>query len=92
MKAIFVFFIAFAHILFLFHAYRTGAFGLALPYMLKISMWLGCSSVAAGIAYYFACSGLPVLKSRVPKLIFAFVATCISLYAGVFLAFNVFGT
>lgn len=92
MQVIFVFFIACAHIIFLFLAYRTGVVGLQLPYMSKIAIWLGCSSGAAGIAYYFTCSGLWVLKTRVPKLIFALVATCISLYVGVFWAFNVLGT
>jgi len=91
-KAIFVCLTAGAHVTFLFLAYYTGLFGMALPYMLKTSIWLGCSSVAAGIAYYFSCFGLPALTSRAPRITFALIATCISLYVGVFLAFNSFGT
>lgn len=91
-KAISLVLIAAAHIVFLVFAYGTGVFHMALPYMLKISIWLGCSSIAACIAYYFTCSGMPALTARGPKIIFALVATGISLYTGVCVAFNVFGT
>jgi hypothetical protein len=86
--------IAAAHIAFLFGAYGTGFFGLgqSLPYMAVISLWLGASSVLAGVAYFRAGAGLRWLSSWVLSLSFSFAAAAASLYAGVFLAFNTFGT
>jgi hypothetical protein len=87
--------IAATHIAFLFGAYGTGFFGLSqsLPYMAVVSLWLGASSVLAGVAYFRAGAGLRWLSSSpVLTLSFSFAAAAASLYAGVFLAFNSFGT
>ena len=91
-KAMSLFLIAASHIVFLVFVYGTGVFQMPWPYMLKISLWLGCSSIVACLAYYFSYPGKPALTSQKTKIIFALVATGISLYIGVFVAFNVFGT
>lgn len=86
--------IAVAHVAFLFGAHGTGFFGLAgsLPYMGVLAIWLGASSVLAGFAYFKAGARLPWLSSPARDLPFAFTAAAISLYLGVFLSFNTFGT
>lgn len=86
--------IAVIHIAFLFSSYGTGLFGLgpSLPYMAVIAIWLGVSSVLAGLAYFKVGSRWPRLSSPALSVPFALAATLVSLYAGVFLAFNTFGT
>jgi hypothetical protein len=86
--------IAVAHAGFLFGAYGTGFFGLGalLPYMGMIAIWLGASSLLAGYAYFKASTQLPWLSSPARGLSFALAATAISLYIGVYLAFNTYGT
>jgi hypothetical protein len=80
--------IAAAHIAFLFGAYGTRFFGLPLPSAIAPTIWLGASSLVAGLAYYFASAKVASARSAA----LAVVATGISLYVGVFLAFNTFGT
>lgn len=80
--------IAIAHIAFLFGAYGTKFFGIPLPSAVATVVWLGVSSFVAGLAYYFASSKSASARS----LALAVVATGLSLYAGVLLAFNTFGT
>ena len=65
-KLILVLLVACTHVAFLFFAYSTGVFGLALPYMMKIAIWLGCSSLIAGIAYYMVYSGYPIFRTKMP--------------------------
>lgn len=80
--------IATAHIAFLFSAYGTKFFGLPLPSAVAPVVWLGASSLAAGLAYYSASAKTPSARSAA----LAIVATGASLYTGMFLAFNTFGT
>jgi hypothetical protein len=86
--------IAIAHVAFLFGAYGTGFFGLArlLPYHVVIAIWLGASSLVAGYAYYKAGAGLRGLSRQAIRIPFSFAAVAISLYVGMFLAFNTYGT
>jgi hypothetical protein len=77
------------HVAFLFGAYGTHFFGLHLPYHLAIAIWLGVSSLIAAVAYYSAFSRLN--KGNV-QVLSTIVATCSSLFVGVFLAFNIYGT
>lgn len=86
--------IACAHVAFLIGAYGTGLFGAArfLPYPAVLAIWLGGSSLLAGLAYFRAGSGLARLSRPMIAFSFAVIATAISLYVGVFGAFNSFGT
>ncbi len=86
--------IAAAHAGFLFGSYGTGMFGFAraFPYMVVIALWIGASSALAGVAYFKVGTRLPWLSSSARGISFALAATLVSLYAGVFLAFNTFGT
>ena len=86
--------IAIAHVSFLFGVYATGFFGMAklLPYHVVVAIWLGASSLVAGYAYYKAGAGLHWLSHQAIRIPFSFAAVAISLYIGVFLAFNAFGT
>jgi hypothetical protein len=84
--------VAAAHIAFLFGAYGTGFFSLTrfLPYAVVLAMWLGLSSVLAGWGYFKIAASL--LDSTLARLLLSATAVAISLYAGVFFAFNTFGT
>ena len=90
----FLLLIAVAHIAFLFGGYGTGLFGLAasLPYVAVLVIWLGLSSALAGFGYFKIGSAWPRLSTPILSVPFAFFATSVSLYIGVFLAFNTFGT
>jgi hypothetical protein len=80
--------IAAAHVAFLFGAYGSKFFGLHLPYGVIIFLWLGVSTGLAGFGYFKAVSRL----SANGRLVVALVAAAASLYVGVFLAFNTYGT
>ncbi|KRA14694.1 hypothetical protein [Lysobacter sp. Root604] len=85
--------IAAAHIAFLYGCYGARFFGLPLSYNATMAVWLGVSTIAAGIAYARAAAGLAWFSGRTPlRHLFAIAAAGISLYAGVFWAFNAFGT
>jgi hypothetical protein len=89
---IFLLLIAAAHVVFLYVSYGTGMFHLPLPAAVKTALWLGGSSLAAGVAYFKVASTIPGIASRKNAFVFSGLATCVSLYAGGFLAFNAFGT
>ncbi len=84
--------VAAAHIAFLVGAYGTGFFSLSdhLPYALVLILWLGCSSVLAGWGYIKAYEG--ILKSTWASLLLSILSVAGSLGAGLFFAFNTFGT
>lgn len=88
--------IAGTHIAFLFFGYGSHFFGLRLPSSVAISVWLLVSSVVALVSYWAALNRSPLWSSvryRSEKLAACAVpATLVSLYAGVFFAFNTFGT
>ena len=85
--------IAAAHVAFLFGAYGSNFFGIPLPYMLVMAIWLGVSTVAAGVGYSKTAARLPWFSLHAHRHhFFAIAAAATSLYAGVFLAFNTFGT
>ena len=92
--AVLLILVAAAHVAFLFGAYGTGLFGVAryLPYMAVVVIWLGASSLVAGVAYFRLGCTLPWLSPHIRSIPFAFLLVLISLYVGVFLAFNTFGT
>ena len=79
-----------SHIAFLFAAYGSHFFGLAMPYNLTIAIWLIMSSVIAAVAYYYWA--FPLLKSGSIHVVTTIAATGASLFIGVFLAFNTYGT
>lgn len=86
--------VAVTHIVYLLSAYGSGLFGLKLPlpHYAVLSVWLGLSSVLAYLAYFKIGSRWRGLSSLARSASFAFAATLCSLYVGVFLAFNTFGT
>jgi hypothetical protein len=84
--------IAIAHIAFVFGAYGTGLFGLrhAISYAAFLFIWLVCSSGLAGWGYFKVSTKL--LGSSSARLLLSILVGAGSLYAGVFFAFNTFGT
>jgi uncharacterized membrane protein YuzA (DUF378 family) len=82
------------HVTLLIGAYSTGFFGLArsLPYTVVVAIWLGFFSAAAGVAYYMIGKRAAWPSSPWRFLPFAVAAVAVSLYVGVFLSFNTFGT
>ena len=84
--------IATAHVAFLFGAYGSAFFGLAhlLPYGVIVLLWLGASSCLAIFGYFKAASRLVVPVYGRAALSVASVLA--SLYVGVTLAFNTYGT
>ncbi len=88
-----LFLVAAAHVAFLYGGYGSKFFGIPLPYMLVMAIWLGASTVLAVVGYSKASARLPWLGSHAYRRhLFAIAAATASLYAGVFLAFNAFGT
>lgn len=77
------------HALFLFWAYGSHFFGLHLPKGLILIVWLGISSALAAYAYY---SALAKLNRERLQIVGTVAATCASLFTGVFLAVNTYGT
>ncbi len=85
--------IAAAHIAFLFDAYGSKFLGISPPYTRAIGISLGASTVAAGIGYSIAAAKLPWFSVQSHRsYLFATCAAAASLYVGIFLAFNTFGT
>ncbi|MCK9388049.1 MAG: hypothetical protein M0Q22_06615 [Sulfuritalea sp.] len=88
--------IASLHVAFLVSAYGSHFFGLHLPSAVVIPAWLLVSSAIALVAYWLVLlrsSILGATSHRSGKLAACAVpATLVSLYAGVFIAFNTFGT
>lgn len=85
--------IAIAHIVFLVGAAATKVFQvLSLPFELGPIIYFGISTVVAALAYGEASKEISILASLWRNAAFAVVASVVSLYAGVFLAFNMFGT
>jgi hypothetical protein len=82
--------IAAAHVAFLFVAYGSRFFGIHLPYGLTISLWLGASTILAGLGYFKATSHLSA--NVYWRLVVTVVVASASLYIGVVLAFNTYGT
>ena len=80
-----------AHVAFLFGAYGTHFFGVHVPYPVALVLWLGVSSVIAALAYYLAFARAAVGAGYV-QVGSAVGATVLSLFVGVFLAFNIYGT
>ena len=89
---LYILLIAAAHVVFLYIGYATSIFHLPAPYMVKIALWAGVSSLVAGLGYFRVVASIPGIAQRRNQYVFAALATCVSLYAGVFLAFNSFGT
>jgi hypothetical protein len=91
-----ILFIAIAHILFMFDAYATNCFGLAINYSVKVFVWFGLSSIMAFILYFGALLNSSLFASNPRRyellIVCAFVATLFSLYWGVVWCFNQFGT
>ena len=88
--------VAILHMAFIATAYGTSFFGLHLPKRLVIGLWLGGSSSIALIAYLWVLLRSPLLaaeQGRPMKLAFvAITATLISLYLGIFIAYDTFGS
>ena len=80
------------HVAFLFWGYASHFFELHLPYNFVIIIWLGLSSIIAGFSYSKVLTKSRLFQGILVNAIFAVAATCISLYVGVFLAFNIHGT
>lgn len=84
--------IAAAHIVFLYGAHGSKSFGLSLPYSAALAIWLGVSTIAAGIGYSKAAAGLAWFSNGAHRRhLFAIAMVALSLFAGVFWAFNTFG-
>jgi hypothetical protein len=87
--------VACIHIAFLFTAYGTKFFGLNLPSVFLMALWLGVSSVLAFAAYFLALLKTQFLASALCReglwIFCAGLATFISLYIGVFFALNTYG-
>lgn len=77
------------HVAFLFAAYGTHISGIQAPYLAIIVVWLVLSSIMAAGAYYRAFAQITTSKVHVTSTI---VDTCASLFTGVFLAVNTYGT
>lgn len=77
-------------------AYATGFFGLHLSHHVMIALWLAGSSLCALIAYAWVLVKSPWLASesgRIVKLgICAVTITLVSLYLGIFIAYDTFGS
>jgi len=82
--------IAAAHVAFLFGAYASRFFGLKLEDDLAIFLWLGVSTGVAGFGYFKVAARLSANFYK--RFAVAFLAASASLYIGVFLAFNTYGT
>ena len=85
-------FVFLAHVGFLAGAYGSHFFGLAIPYFVVLTIWLGVSSVAAGLAYCWVFAQSPSFGGAYRPAVFAVATTGLSVSLGVFIAFNVFGT
>lgn len=88
--------IAGIHVGFLVASYGSGfLLELSLPYNAKLFIWLGLPSIIAGASYYWTLSRSPWMAAsayRIPKLgVCATVSALITLYLGVFIAFNTYG-
>ena len=84
--------IAMAHIALLLGAYATHLFGLALilPYSIVVFIWLAATSALAAWGYFSVSKAL-----RLPvwgKYCLSAMMLAGSLYTGIFLALNLFGT
>jgi len=88
--------IAVAHITYVVTAYATSFFGLHLPHRLIIMLWLAGSSSVALIAYVWVLFRSPVLAmepGRPLKLaLMAITFTLVSLYLGIFISYDTFGS
>ena len=88
--------IASIHVGFLFSAYGSHFFGLPLPYLVVILLWIFVSSSVALRFYYLTLSKSTIFvdsEYRNIKLVsFSVGLVMLSLYLGVFAAFNTFGT
>lgn len=88
--------VAALHMTYVVAAYATGLFGLHLQHALTITLWLAVPSLVALPVYAWILLKSPLLASesaRAAKLVFcAFTSTLVSLYLGIFIAYNTFGT
>lgn len=88
--------VAVAHITYVVVAYATSFFGLHLPHRLIIILWLAGSSSLALIAYVWVLFRSQVMATepgRPMKLAFmAITFTLVSLYLGIFISYDTFGT
>jgi hypothetical protein len=88
--------VAVAHITFVVAAYATGLFGLHLPRQVTLVLWLAGSSLLALMAYVWVLIKSPWLAAesgRAVKLgICAVTFTLVSLYLGIFIAYDTFGS
>jgi hypothetical protein len=87
--------VACIHVAFLFTAYGTKFFGLNLPPVFLMALWLGVSSILAFAAYFLALLKTKLLVSALYReglwIFCAGLVTLTSLYIGVFLALNTYG-
>ena len=77
-----------AHVAFLFGSYGSGVFKLITVPYLSIVIWLGISSLVTAYTYFCVFERL---SKNYASVFYTVVATCASLYLGVFFAFNTFG-
>lgn len=88
--------VAILHMAFIVTAYATNLFHLHMAKKTIIGLWLGGSSSIALLAYLWVLFRSPVLATepgRPMKLAFiAITATLISLYLGIFVAYDTFGS
>lgn len=82
--------IAAAHVAFLFVAYGSRFFGIHLTYGLTIFLWLGASTILAGVGYFKATSHVSV--SLYWRLVITVVGAAASLYVGMVLVLNTYGS
>ena len=85
--------IAGCHAGFVFAAYGTGVFGLArfVPGTSAFAVAVAISSLIAGLGYYKALSSFRRFP-RIPAVLIASLCALVTLYVGLFLGFNTFGT
>lgn len=80
------------HVAFVFVTYGSHFFGIRLPYSIVMAIWLGLSSLTAAVAYGRVFFRSQVFRGVFGPVIYAVAATCVSLFIGLFLAFNTYGT
>jgi hypothetical protein len=83
------------HSAWLYGAYGGGVLAKlngALNYNVVVFIWLGLSSALAAFAYFRTALRVGEMQSRAARIASSAGATLASLYLGVYLAFNTYGT
>lgn len=83
--------IASLHVAFLYWMYGSRFFGLAVPNGVALALWLGISSTLALGGYYCILRRAIWPRTSISRWVASAVATLVSLYLGVFLAFTTYG-